>query len=92
MKDGDAIHELAPFLDREGRLRHWPTRPAKRRLALRYLAKKFEPERNYTERDVNELLTAWHTFGDHALLRRDLCDAGLLTRNADGSRYSLVVR
>jgi hypothetical protein len=30
---------------------------------------------------------AWHTFDDHSLLRRKLCEGGFLSRLADGSRY-----
>jgi len=56
-------------------------------VALGYLIDKFEQGREYTEREVNEVLSAWHAFGDHSLLRRALCDAGLLKRLPDGSRY-----
>ncbi len=48
---------------------------------------KFEAGRQYREREINEVLDAWHTFGDHTRLRRDLCDAGLLERKEDGSEY-----
>jgi hypothetical protein len=79
--------DVQRLLDRQQRLRTWPAKAAGRRLALEYLAGKFEPERHYTEREVNEVLEAWHTFGDHSLLRRALCDAGFLDRLPDGSRY-----
>jgi hypothetical protein len=84
---GAATYDLSRFLDKRGRLRALPTRPAKRWAALAYLATKFEERCNYTERDVNALLDEWHTFGDHTLLRRDLCDRGFLSRKADGSQY-----
>ncbi|MCU6237396.1 DUF2087 domain-containing protein [Morganella morganii] len=29
-------------------------------------------------------MKAWHSFGDHALLRREICDAGLVSRTRDG--------
>ncbi|AKJ00863.1 Hypothetical protein AA314_02489 [Archangium gephyra] len=41
----------------------------------------------WSERELNELLKALHTFGDWALLRRDLYDARLLDRSLDGRRY-----
>ncbi|EPW2919552.1 DUF2087 domain-containing protein [Pseudomonas aeruginosa] len=40
-----------------------------------------------TEGEVNALLKSWHNFGDHALLRREICDAGLVSRTRDGSVY-----
>ncbi len=79
--------DLSGFLDRAGRFRSWPVRPEKKRMALAALAAKFEAGRQYREREINEVLDAWHTFGDHTRLRRDLCDAGLLERKEDGSEY-----
>ncbi|MCE7934832.1 MAG: DUF2087 domain-containing protein [Chlorobi bacterium CHB2] len=79
--------ELYTFLDEHDRLWVWPARPAKRNAALRYLAMKFEAGKEYTEREVNQLLQAWHTFGDHALLRRELYDAKLIERTRNGAVY-----
>jgi hypothetical protein len=78
---------LRPFIDQRGRLKFWPTRKPKRVAALIYLAARFEDNRDYTERQVNELLDRWHGFGDHTLLRRELYDHGLLGRTRDGRRY-----
>jgi hypothetical protein len=79
--------ELYTFLDEQDRLWVWPARPAKRNAAIRYLATKFEPGKEYTEREVNDLLKTWHTFGDHALLRRELYDAKLIERTRNGAKY-----
>lgn len=79
--------ELRGYLDREGRLSQWPAKPHKRLLALEYLAEKFEIDRSYSEREVNELLKAWHTFSDWALLRRELVDQGFLRRPPDCMEY-----
>ena len=35
---------------------------------------RFDARRRYTEREVNEVLKAWHLFGDHCTLRRELVD------------------
>jgi hypothetical protein len=79
--------DVERFLDRDGRLTVWPSRQDARQTVLEYLAAKFNVERDYSEREVNDLLDHWHRFGDHPLLRRALCDAGLLARLDDGSRY-----
>lgn len=81
--------ELRPFVDDDGRLTQWPVRQKIQRMAAAYLATKFEPGREYAEREVNELLTGWHTFGDWALLRRILFDWRHIDRERDGSRYRL---
>ena len=75
------------FLDEEGRVTALPQKQGKRRLVLSYLAESFACGRDYTEKEVNALLDARHTFGDFFLLRRELCDSGLLQREQDGSRY-----
>ena len=54
---------------------------------LHYLIEKFEMERGYTEKQVNDLLQAWYLDADYVLVRRSLVDAGLLARTKDGSRY-----
>ncbi len=79
--------EIGRLLDRQQRLKAMPHAAKAKRIALRYLIEKVERDRDYSEREVNETLQAWHTFGDHARLRRELCDAGLLRRLDDGSRY-----
>ena len=58
-------------------------------MAAQYLVSRFEPGREYSEREVNELLLGWHTFGDWALLRRLLCDWRYMDRERDGTRYRL---
>ncbi|MDR0397330.1 MAG: DUF2087 domain-containing protein [Oscillospiraceae bacterium] len=81
--------KLKPFLDEEGRLKQYPAKQGRQLLALEYIASKFDDEKRYTEREVNQLLETWHTFGDWALLRRDLYDVGLLNRTPDGVAYWL---
>lgn len=69
---------LAGFVH-NGLLTQIPAQHSKRLIALRWLATHFDPDRTYTEREVNELL-APHA-EDPATLRRYLVDAGLMTRD-----------
>lgn len=78
---------LAPFLDDDGRLTCLPQKHAVRRALLALLAEKFALGQDYTEKQVNAICDAWHTFGDYFVLRRELVDEGFLCRTADGSRY-----
>jgi RimJ/RimL family protein N-acetyltransferase len=78
--------ELARHLDPEGRLLRYASRPQLKRRALEYLADKFEPGRTYQEGEVNALLERYHTFGDWALLRRDLFGWGSWRATATARR------
>ncbi len=81
------FESLKNHLDVEGRLKWWPSKRSRQLIALDYLASKFEAGKVYSEADVNELLNRWHTFGDAALLRRELFDDGLINRQQDGAEY-----
>jgi hypothetical protein len=71
---------LRNFVDADGRIRELPARAAKRDLVLEYVAERINPDRQYSEREINELLVA--IYDDHVTLRRYLVDAGLLERKA----------
>jgi len=79
--------ELNNHLDNEGRLLLWPSKRTLQLIALDDLATRLEPRRVYSEKEINALLNSWHTFGDPALLRRELYERGLLNRSKDGSEY-----
>lgn len=81
---------LKHFLDGESRLLAFPARRKMKICCLFYLAQKIEAEREYAEREINDFLLLWHTFGDPATLRRELCDYGFLQRSRDGKVYRLA--
>ncbi len=70
----------------------FPVKRAMQQEALSYLAEKFRPEVEYSEKEVNELLNSWHTFRDPATLRRALYDGRFLDRDPYGRRYTLAKR
>jgi len=78
---------IRPFLDGKGKITQLPKKLKVRLIVLAYLAEKFEIGRDYSEREVNAVCDAWHTFGDFFQLRRELVDYGLLNRERDGTRY-----
>lgn len=75
------------FLDEEGKLKMLPSKQIPREQVYAYLAGKFECGRDYTEHEVNAILSSWHTFQDYFVLRRGLIESGWLCRMKDGSRY-----
>ena len=81
-----AVKTLKCF-DFSGRLTRWPPKLSQQRLAMWVLWMRFDARRVYTESEVNQVLRAWHGFGDHATLRRELIDHQLMTRKSDCSEY-----
>lgn len=78
------------FLDADGRLKQFPSKPKYREAAIKFLGAKFERDRNYTESEVNEVIGKSHSFADITMLRRELVTAKILAREKDGSKYWLV--
>jgi hypothetical protein len=85
----EPIMEVERFLD-DGKVKVWPNKHYDKDLVIGYLGAKFEENRTYSEQEVNEILKFWHTFNDWPLLRRELVDRGLLTRDTNGHAYKIT--
>ncbi len=90
--DLSRVAVAARHFDAQGRLLRWPSRRGHQLLCLWVLWSGIEPRRDFDERGVTRHLDARHLFGDPALLRRELCDLGLLARTPDCRRYRRVER
>jgi hypothetical protein len=84
------IANISVFLDEDGRIKQWPAHDRTRIPVLEYLCGKFEKGKTYTEKEVNQKIDWWHTFGDYFLLRRSLIDYQFMARKIDGSQYWVV--
>ena len=78
---------ISRFLDDIDRVTQWPKKNNDKLLVLKYLQGKFEINNKYSEIEVNTILNKWHTFKDHALLRRELFNKYLLNRTPDCREY-----
>ncbi len=80
---------IQSHLDEMGCVTKWPSRrqKEKQQLVLEYLLQFFDADKQYTEKEVNELLNAYHHFKDPALLRREMFVRKLLNRTIDGRAY-----
>lgn len=81
------LTKVARLFDAQGRLTRWPTKRAEQVLCLWVIWARLPEGDIGGERVMNARLTALHTFGDPAILRRDLVDMGLVARTADVSAY-----
>ena len=82
--------ELKKYLDNNNKIKVWPKRKEDKKIVVEYLASKFEADKVYSEKEVNEIILFWHTFNDHTLLRRELVEQKLLTRTPDCKQYTLI--
>jgi hypothetical protein len=90
--DAAQVERLARYFDAQGRLIRWPGKASHRPPCLWVLWARIPSATAFTEDDLNRRLRNHHLFGDHALLRRELCDQGLLMRTADGRQYRRMER
>ena len=81
---------LKNFLDEEGRITKWPAKYKMKVEVIKYISSKFELDRVYTEKEVNDVINEWHTYGDYFMLRRGLITSYEFTRKRDGSEYRKV--
>ncbi|HYI01972.1 DUF2087 domain-containing protein [Hyalangium sp.] len=88
--DHQLVEKVARHFDGEGRLLRWPAKAPHLELCLWVLWARIPSGRVLTEREISDLLNLWHVFGDHAVLRRALFEAGLVDRTQDGRRYRRI--
>lgn len=86
------VKRVARHFDTTGTMLRWPSKFNERQTCLWVLWSKLPPRQKMDEKQINQLLQAQHLFGDHALLRREMVDGGLLTRTRDGREYWRVER
>ncbi|HAW69792.1 MAG TPA: transcriptional regulator [Firmicutes bacterium] len=70
----------------QGPLIDWPSKEKRRVAVVQHISAKFEPGRQYTEKEVNEILKQVYEL-DYVILRRYLIEYGFLDRTRDGSSY-----
>nr|WP_243734971.1 DUF2087 domain-containing protein [Paenibacillus turpanensis] len=69
----------------EGPISEFPKKEKRKLVILRQLMRRFEPNRSYTEKEVNAVLE--QAFDDYVTIRRYLIEYGFLDRKPDGSAY-----
>lgn len=79
------------YQDKNGKFHSFPGKRQKEKqtLMLQYLASKFETNKKYSEKEVNDILNEYHSFNDPATLRRLMFGKGFINRTVDGREYWL---
>jgi len=73
----------------DGPLKKFPLKEKQKLVVLREIVKRLSPNKTYTEKEINEVLTA--VYPDYVVLRRYLIEYGFIDRKSDGSSYWLKV-
>lgn len=73
--------------DFTNRIEVFPSKEKKKLILLEFIAAQFEPNRKYSENEMNEILKK--VYHDYVSIRRYLIEYGFLDRNKDGSSYWL---
>ena len=64
---------------------NWPAKEKRKLIILSEIFKDFDPQKNYSETAVNEILQ--RHVSDYVTVRRNLIQYGFLDRTADGRTY-----
>ena len=70
-----------------GRLVRFPAQRKKQEIILREIARRFEPDRDYPEPEVNAIIS--EVYDDYCTLRREMIGCGLMTRRAVKGEHDL---
>lgn len=76
---------IGDYARKDGSLKAIPAQRKKLGVVLRYVVKAFKKGKRYREKQVNEILRAYHE--DTAVLRRELVEANLMMREGGGGEY-----
>lgn len=82
-----SLPRMTALFDEHGRATRWPRKARDREAVLDALAERFAPGAVVAEAEVNAILREAHTFGDWALLRRELFETGRLDRDPRAGTY-----
>jgi hypothetical protein len=88
--DHARVEKVLRHFDDAGVMIRWPSKTNHQTLCLWVIWSRIPAEQDLSEGDVNRIIADSHSFGDHAILRRSLVDARMLTRTPDGRLYRRV--
>ena len=73
--------EVISHFFKYGKLTQLPTQRKKREIVLAEIAKSFEKGKKYDEKEVNEIIHAFHD--DHCTVRREMIACGIMAREKE---------
>lgn len=86
----ERVKKALRYFDATGQMQSWPAKQSQQALCLWAIWCAIPPGERFDEAEINRFITEAHTFGDHAILRRSLVDAGMLARTPEGRLYRRI--
>ena len=80
---------IATYFDQNEFIQQFPSKEKRKIVVLSVLAQKFDPQKNYSERAVNDILKQF--IADYVTVRRYLIEYGFMQRTKDGKTYWVTV-
>lgn len=84
------VDKTIRHFDTDGRMIRWPSKTNHQELCLWVIWSRIPANERLNERELNAHIIDAHLFGDHAILRRSLVNAGMLARTPDGRVYRRI--
>jgi hypothetical protein len=88
--DHARVEKVLRHFDEAGTMIRWPSKTNHQTLCLWVIWSRIPADQRFSEREVNQFIIEGHSFGDHALLRRSMVDAHMLTRTPNGQLYRRI--
>lgn len=88
--DHRRVLRVSRHFNEDGKLLRWPKKSSERLLCLWVMWSSIPAGKTLSEAETNAILGERHHFGDHALLRRWLCDLKMMERTVDGRIYRRI--
>ena len=88
--DHARVEKVLRHFDDAGTMIRWPSKTNHQTLCLWAIWSRIPADLRFSEREINQFINESHSFGDHALLRRSMIDAHMLTRTPDGRLYRRI--
>ncbi|MBN1971541.1 MAG: DUF2087 domain-containing protein [Candidatus Delongbacteria bacterium] len=75
------------LFDNDGKIARWPSKRKYQLMLINHMATKVPADKDFIEREVNEIIKAEITIDDFVLFRREMIEQKVLNRTADGKTY-----
>ncbi len=82
---------VSNYLDKNNKIFVLPRKKSKRDEVYAYFSSKFDFDKTYTEKEVNNTINNHHSFNDPCIIRRELVINGYLERLTDGTQYKRLI-
>ena len=78
---------MKKLIDEFDKIIKWPKKLIDKEIVVKFLSTKFEGNKKYSEKEINQIIDQFHLFNDIPLLRRELISRRYLSRTDNGAEY-----